>query len=104
LFGLDGVHQVVRRPLVQQLSESDRGVLAVNDLSIEVGGLDLRQEGQTLPAQPGEVLGKCHGCFTRVAARLRHGIVGGQVVPGQEGADANGKDFSLSVTQMAKAL
>ena len=79
----------------------NRAVLSMNDFPIEVGGLHLRQESQNLLAQPARIpSASARGVSPASPLRLRHGIVGGQVLPSQEGPHANGKNIPLGITQM----
>ena len=83
-FGLNGMHQVVARPLMEQLTQRDDPQFLMLSLPAQVRRRDFVEHRQTIPTQAGKFFGQGEGrlgCI-RLGA-LAIGIKGGKILTGQ---------------------
>ena len=62
-LGLDGVHEIVTGPLVQQMAEGDRPQLGVDGLARQIGEGEAIEQAQALGAQRGNSAASSIGGF-----------------------------------------
>ena len=104
-FCLDGVHQIVGRPFVDQLAEGDDAQFLMTSAFGQVGIGYCIKEGERIGAQAHKSSGYVRGCLRRDGrAALRIRIKRWEILLGEQIAHTQGKDHALGVDQVLQTF